>query len=324
MMNQGEVRFDGRAILVTGAGRGLGRAQAMLLASRGAKVVVADNGSAMAGDKASQGPAESVVEEIRGAGGEAVACTADLATAQGAAEAVAACVAAFGRIDGIAHFASTCPELRPPDELPDRDVELVLRVNPFAAIWMARAAWPHMAEQGYGRLLFTPSAAVFGALGNTAYATAKAAYLGLVPTLALEGAKQGIRVNGIMPSARTRMTEGFPPGDYADWFFRTMTPEKVAVATAFLLSEECDLNGEIFAVGGGRIARVTIAEADGVLGEGASIEEVRDAMPRVMADASFFYPKDLSEHSVRVSSVFGFDGGLDASDSYAVGPHAND
>ncbi|MCB2061452.1 MAG: SDR family NAD(P)-dependent oxidoreductase [Novosphingobium sp.] len=323
-MNQGEVRFDGRAVLVTGAGRGLGRAQAILLASRGAKVVVADNGSAMAGDKASQGPADTVVEEISAAGGTAIACAADLATVEGAGEAVAACVSAFGRIDGIAHFASTCPELMPPDALPDRDVELVLRVNPFAAIWMARAAWPHMVQQGYGRLLFTPSGAVYGALGNTPYATAKASYLGLVPTLALEGAKHGICVNGIMPSAHTRMTEGFPPGAYADWFFKTMTPEKVVVATGFLLSEECEVNGEIFAVGGGRIARVALAEAEGVLGEGASIEEVRDAMPQVMADGSFFFPTDLSERSKKVSSVFGFDGGLAASDSYAVRPHADD
>ena len=212
----------------------------------------------------------------------------------------------------------------PPDALPDRDVELVLRVNCFAAIWMARAAWPHMEKQGYGRLLFTPSAAVFGALGNTPYATAKASYLGLVPTLALEGARHGICVNGVMPSARTRMTEGFPPGAYADWFFRTMTPEKVAAAAAFLLSEDCEVSGEIFSLGGGRVARVALAEAEGVIGEGASIEQVRAAMPQVMADTSFFFPKDLSERSAKVSSLFGFDGGLDASDSYAVRPHADD
>lgn len=315
-----EVRFDGRAILITGAGRGVGRSQALLLASRGAQVVVADNGSAMDGAAASQGLAELVVAEIAAAGGEAVACTADLSTEAGADQAVAASIAAFGRIDGIAHFASTCPPLVPPDQIASRDLELVLAINPLAAIRMARAAWPHMVGQGYGRLLFTPSGGLYGALGNTHYAAAKSAYFGLVRCLALEGKAHGIGVNAVLPAAHTRMTDGFPPGAYADWFHERMTPEKVATATAYLLSEHCDITGEAFAIGGGRVARVTIAEAEGVVGSGNSIEEVRDAMPQVMADSSFFYPKDLSERSAKVAGVFGFDGGLDTSGAYALAP----
>lgn len=319
-MTTEEVRFDGRAVLVTGGGRGLGRAYALLLAERGARVIVADNGSAMSGEEASSGPGDAVVAEIRAGGGEAAACTADLSQPEGAFAAVAASLAAFGRIDAIAHNASPSPELLGPADLPLHDIDLVMRVNPLAGMWLARAAWPHMAEAGYGRLLYTPSAAIYGALGNTHYAAAKAAYLGIVRCLALEGAACGIRVNAIMPSARTRMTERFHPSAYADWFFQTMPPEKVAVGAAYFLSEACAVTGETFSLGGGRIARVTIAEAEGVTGVGETIEQVRDAMPRAMADASFFHPRDLSERSARAAAVLGFDGGLDASSGPAVRP----
>jgi len=302
-----EIRFDGRAIVVTGAGRGLGRAQALLLAARGAKVVVADNGSAMDGGDASAGPADEVVAEIREAGGEAVAATGDLSTLEGANHAVAACLDAFGRIDGLAHYASTCPDLKGPVEMEDRDIELLLAVNPLAAMRMARAAWPHMAAQGFGRILLAPSAAIYGARGNSPYAAAKASHVGIVRCLALEGADHGICVNGVLPSANTRMTESFLPSSFGQWFFKQMLPEKVAVGGAFLLSEASSTNGEFFAIGGGRIARVTLAEADGVFDAGDSIEAVRDAMPQVMADTRFSHPADLTERTVRVTTLFGQD-----------------
>jgi NAD(P)-dependent dehydrogenase (short-subunit alcohol dehydrogenase family) len=319
-MAQGDIRFDGRAILVTGGGRGLGRATALLLASRGAQVVVADNGAAMDGEHASAGPADEVVGEIVVSGGQAVACTADLATEAGAEAAVRASVDAFGRIDGIVRFASPCPDLKPADRLSTRDLDLVMRVNPFAALWMARAAWPHMARQHFGRLVLMPSGALFGAMGNTDYAAAKSAQIGVTRCLALEAPKDGIKVNAIAPAARTRMTERFHPSAYAQWFYATMTPEKVAVAAAYLLSEDCAVNGEIFAVGGGRIARLMIAENEGVIGSGASIEEVREIMPQVIADQSFFHPKDLGERSAKVAALFGFDGRMSSASEFAVKP----
>jgi len=303
-----DIRFDGRAIVVTGAGRGLGRAQALVLAARGAKVVVADNGSAMDGGDAGAGPAEQVVAEIREAGGEAVAATGDLSTLEGANGAIGACVEAFGRIDGVAHYASTCPDLKGPVEMQDRDIELLLAVNPLAGMRMARAAWPHMQRQGFGRFLFCPSAAIYGALGNAPYAAAKAAHIGVIRCLALEGGELNIRVNGILPSANTRMTESFLPSSYGQWFFKQMPPERVAVAGAFLLSEQSDINGELFAVGGGRVARVTFAEADGVFDAGESVEAVRAAMPAVMEDRRFSYPADLTERTVKVTALFGQEG----------------
>src|SRR5262245_24454761 len=116
-MTQGEIRFDGQAVLVTGGGRGLGRATALLLAARGAQVIVADNGTAMDGGEAGQGPAQAVVGEIAAMGGKAVACTADLSTEAGAEAAVTASIDAYGRIDGIVHFASPCPDLKAADRL---------------------------------------------------------------------------------------------------------------------------------------------------------------------------------------------------------------
>jgi NAD(P)-dependent dehydrogenase (short-subunit alcohol dehydrogenase family) len=303
-----DIRFDDRAIVVTGAGRGLGRAQALMLAARGAKLVVADNGSAMDGGDASAGPAEQVAAEIRDAGGEAVTATGDLSTLEGATSAIETCLDSFGRIDGLAHYASTCPDLKGPIEMEDRDIELLLAVNPLAGMRMARAAWPHMQKQGFGRLLFCPSAAVYGALGNAPYAAAKAAHIGVIRCLALEGADENIRVNGVLPSANTRMTESFLPSSYGQWFFKQMPPERVAAAGAFLLSDTSGINGEMFAVGGGRLARVTFAEADGVFEAGDSIETVQKAMASVMADASFSYPADLTERTVKVSALFGQDG----------------
>jgi hypothetical protein len=127
----------------------------------------------------------------------------------------------------------------------------------------------------------------------------------VIRCLALEGAEEGICVNGILPSANTRMTESFLPSSYGQWFFRQMPPERVAVAGAFLLSDASDINGEMFAVGGGRIARVTFAEADGVFDAGESIEAVQQAMPAVMQETPRFQPADLTERTVRVTELFG-------------------
>lgn len=316
-----DIRFDSQAILVTGAGRGIGRVLAGLLASRGAAVLIADNGTAMDGGNAGKGPAETAVAEIQAEGGKAAPCTEDIATEAGAARAVQAALDSFGRIDAIAHIASTAPTLTTADELVSRDLDLVVRVNALAGLWMTRAAWPHLRDQNYGRILFTTSAGIHGSFGNTHYAAGKSAYIGAIRCLALEGVEHNIRINGIAPAAKTRMTERFNPSAYADWFLETMTPESVAVGAAYLLSRDCAENGEIFALSGGRVARVVLAETEGVLGAGGSIEAVRDAMPQVMADQKYFYPKDLGERSVKVAELFGFKGeSLFGGSGFAVAP----
>ena len=295
------LRFDKQAILVTGGGRGIGRAQALLLASRGARVVVADNGSAMDGSGTASGPARDVVAEIEAAGGTALAYDADLASREGSEGAISAALDAFGRIDGLVHYASPCPAPRPITELPDAEVELVLAVNTLAAIRMARAAWPAMEAQGSGRIVLTPSAAIYGAAGNTAYAAAKASLIGIVRCLAVEGAAAGIRVNGVLPSAASRMTDAYLPADYRDWFAARMPPEKVANAALWLLSDRCDATGELFVVGAGRIARIALAEAEGIYDLGDSPEAALDAMAAVRSDARFIYPRTLEERTAIVS-----------------------
>ncbi len=320
-----EIRFDGRAILITGAGRGLGRAYALLLASRGAKIVVADNGSAMDGADASAGPADSVVADIKAAGGEAVACTADLSTEAGATRAVETCVEAFGRIDGLLHNASTLPNLVNADQLSSIDLERVMKINTFAAIWLTRAAWPHMVARTYGRIVFTSSSGIYGNLGNALYAAAKSAVFGLMRCFAVEGAKHNIIVNAVAPSVRSRMTERFPKSPFTDWFLDTMTPERAAMTGAYLLSDQCDHHGQMFVTGGGRVARITLAETEGYLGEGASIEEVRDAMPGVLADSSYYFPRDFSERAAKMAELHGIGGGgIDANSDFAMAPIKKD
>lgn len=300
-------------ILVTGGGRGLGRSQATLLASRGASIVVADNGSSMDGDRPDQTPAAAVVEEIIQTGGSAESFTEDISTRDGAVNVIASCMDVFGRIDGIIHNASSSPAPAKPEDISDIDFETVMNVNAMAGFRMIQAAWPLMVKQQYGRVVLVPSAAIYGALGNAHYATAKSSHLGMMRCLALDGAEIGIAANAVMPAARTRMTDRLPPSDFADWFYRTMSPEKVALGAAYLLSADCEVNGEIFAVGGGRMARVVLAESQGVTGLDDSIEQVREAMRDIMQDDRFFYPRDLSERSVLMNKVLGFDGGIEAS-----------
>lgn len=316
-MKDPEVRFDGRAVVVTGAGRGMGREHARLLAARGAAVVVADNGSAMDGSEASAGPAESVVAEIRSAGGVAEPCTADLSTEDGSEAAVQTSLDAFGRIDGLLHNASTSPNLYSPDEVATGQLELTQRVNVLAGFWMARAAWPHMKRQGFGRIVYIASHSIYGVRGAAPYASAKSAFIGLARAYAIEGADVGILCNVVLPSAYTRMTERMPPSEYRSWVSRTLTPAKVAPGVAFLLSDECDYNGEMFSIGGGRIARVQLAETEGVVTAGDSIEEMRGAFQVVMAQDQRIFPKDQQERFGLVVDALGFEGEL-PTDAYAV------
>lgn len=284
--------FDGRVAVVTGAGRGIGRAYAHLLAERGARVVVNDLGGTMDGEGADAGPAANVVAEISEAGGTAAADTSDVSTAAGAETLIATAVERFGRLDVVINNAGIIRWASFPDVDPG-DVEQHVAVHALGSFHTARAAWPYMVDQHYGRIVMTTSAGMFGLLGNLAYATAKAAVVGLARTLAVEGRDHDIKVNLIAPNAYTRMA-----GDAGAAVEAVMPPDLVAPIVAFLAHEDCPVTGEIYAAGGGRFARVFIAQTEGYLaGADATIEHVSEHWVAINDPSNFTIPAGLNEWS---------------------------
>src|SRR3954470_4862405 len=199
-----ELRFDGKVALVTGAGNGLGRAHALLLASRGAKVVVNDLGGTATGGGKSSAAADKVVEEIKAAGGEAVA---NYDSVEDGDKIVQAALDTWKRIDIVVNNAGILRDTSF-KKLTDEDWDLIYRVHVRGSYKVTKAAWDHMQEAGYGRIIMTASAAgIYGNFGQTNYAMAKLGLVGFGNTLAIEGKKKNIQVNTIAPIAGSRMTE---------------------------------------------------------------------------------------------------------------------
>lgn len=293
--------FAGRVAVVTGAGRGIGRAYALLLAERGARVVVNDLGGSMTGVGADDGPAAAVVAEITAAGGTALADGTDVADPGGASSLVGRAVETFGRLDilinnaGIMRWAG----------LPEVDADALARhlaVHLFGSFNTLRAAWPQMADQGYGRVVMTTSTGIFGLAENTAYATAKAAVVGLTRSAAVAGARHGIAINCIAPAAYTRMAGRAEPGDDpgANGPMATaMAPELVAPMAAFLAHEDCPVTGEIYTAGAGRFARLVLTSTPGYVHTGGTPtpEDVAEHWTAVNDETGSFVPGDLTAWS---------------------------
>lgn len=240
------ISFAQRVAIVTGAGGGLGRAYALELARRGAKVVVNDLGSARTGIGASDA-AERVVEEIRSAGGEAIAHGGSVADYAQMEDMVAQAVAKWGGVHILINNAGIIRDKSFLKMAPE-DFEIVIKVHLIGAAFASKACWEVMREQGYGRILMTTSSSgLFGNFGQSNYAAAKAGLVGLAKTLYLEGARYDIRVNAIAPLAATRMTEDIYPEQVLEQF----KPENVVPAALFLVSEEAPTNTIIGAAAGG-------------------------------------------------------------------------
>lgn len=271
------MRFDGRVAVITGAGRGLGRSYAHLLASLGCKVVVNDNGSAIVGEGADSGPAQQVVDEIAAAGGEAIANTDSVATPEGAAAIVQSAMDRWGRIDVLIHNAGNVRygTIR---DLSLEDFRAVIDVHLMGAFYLVKAAHPIMCDAGYGRIVLTSS--IGGIYGNKRcvnYGVSKSAMIGLANVAALEGEDHDVKCNVIVPSAVTRMADGLDISQYPP-----MEPELVAPSVAWLCHEKCSLSGEMVAAIGGRIARVFIAETNGTYRPSWTLDEVDAAMPAIL------------------------------------------
>ncbi|WP_341911954.1 SDR family NAD(P)-dependent oxidoreductase [Ferrovibrio terrae] len=254
------IDFQGRVAIVTGAGAGLGRSHALLLAERGAKVVVNDLGGAVDGTGGSAKAADTVVAEIKAKGGTAVANYDSVSDPASAANIVRTAMEAFGRVDILINNAGILRD-KSFAKMEIADFDTVVDVHFLGSAYVTKAAWPVMQQQQYGRIVMTSSnSGLYGNFGQSNYAGAKTAVVGLMNALKQEGGKYGILVNTIAPVAATRMTEALLPPK----LLPHLKPEYVSQAVAYLCSEACSATGDIISAGAGFYAKIQIMESEGL------------------------------------------------------------
>lgn len=267
-----------KVVIVTGAGGGLGRAYARFLADNGALVVVNDLGGARDGSGSGTSMADSVVEEIRGSGGQAVADYSSVATREGAEAIVATAIEQFGAVHGVVNNAGILRD-GAFHKMTDENWDAVIKVHLYGGYHVSRAAWPHLREQKFGRIVVaTSTSGLYGNFGQANYGAAKLGLVGMINTLAIEGAKYGITANAVAPLAATRMTADVAPREVLD----KLDPAHVAPAVGYLLTEENQESGSVFVVGGGLVQRVAQFQNDGVtFSQPPSLDEITRRWPEV-------------------------------------------
>jgi NAD(P)-dependent dehydrogenase (short-subunit alcohol dehydrogenase family) len=295
-----DLRFDGRVAIITGAGGGLGRSHALELSRRGAKILVNDLGGSLDGSGASTSAAQRVVDEITALGGEAAANHDSVATVEGGQAIVAAAVAAFGRVDIVVNNAGILRD-KAFHKMDDVMINAVIDVHLKGAFFVSQPAFRLMREQGYGRIISTTSASgMFGNFGQANYGAAKAGLAGLTRVLALEGAGHGIKVNAIAPIASTRMT-----AELLGELDALVSPESVSPLVAYLAHEDCTVNGHVYSVAGGRIARIVVAETHGVVLPSNTAEEVQAHLSAIddLDPATWHQPSSLDDETTIIAKA---------------------
>jgi 3-hydroxyacyl-CoA dehydrogenase/3a,7a,12a-trihydroxy-5b-cholest-24-enoyl-CoA hydratase len=285
-----DLRFDGKVVIITGAGNGLGRSHALLFGSRGAKVVVNDLGGGHTGGGKSSAAADKVVEEIKALGGEAVA---NYDSVEDGAKIVQTAMDHFKRVDIVVNNAGILRDVSFP-KMTQEDWDLIYRVHVLGAFRVTHAAWPYLRDQGYGRVIFTASAAgIYGNFGQANYAMAKLGLVGFGSTLALEGKKKNVHVNTIAPIAGSRMTETVLPKELLD----ALKPESVSPLVGWLCHESCEETGGLFEVGGGFFAKLRWERAQGQtfrLGRNITPESLKKSWSKVTSFEKAEHPSDIT------------------------------
>jgi len=285
-----ELRYDGRVAIVTGAGNGLGRAHALLLGARGAKVVVNDLGGDIHGGGKSSAAADQVVAEIKAAGGSAVA---NYDSVEDGGQIVQTALDHFGGVDIVINNAGILRDSSFAKMSAD-DWDLIYRVHVLGAFRVTHAAWPHMRNQGYGRIVMTTSAAgIYGNFGQANYSMAKMGLIGMANTLAIEGAAKNVLVNTIAPLAGSRISETVMPPQMLE----ALKPEFVAPLAAYLCHESSTENGSLFEVGAGFHAKLRWERTRGhhFQGQAFGPEEVAQRWQEICDFDDATYPKNIGE-----------------------------
>jgi len=278
-----DISFDGRVAIVTGAGAGLGKTYALELAKRGCKVVVNDLGGSRDGTGGSKAAADTVVDEIKAAGGEAAPNYDNVATVDGGKNIVKTAVDNFGKVDIVINNAGILRD-KSFIKMEESNWDAVVGVHLKGAYCVTQPAFAIMRENGFGRVVLTTSGAgLYGNFGQTNYAAAKMGLIGLQNALKIEGAKYNIKINTIAPVAASRLTEDVMPPE----FFEKLKPEFVTPLVVYLSSEACEDSGYIFNCGMGWYSRTAIMMASGALiGDGSrdiTVEEVRDSWKKIIS-----------------------------------------
>jgi NAD(P)-dependent dehydrogenase (short-subunit alcohol dehydrogenase family) len=299
-----ELRFDGQVAVITGAGGGLGKEYALLLASRGARVLVNDIGGSVTGDGSNSEAAQAAAAEIRQLGGEAVADNHSVTSSEGGQAIIDAAQNAWGRVDIVINNAGIVRDA-PFEDMTAEQFEPLLDVHLRGAFHVTRPAWKVMREQGYGRILNTTSAAgILGNAGMSNYGSAKTGLIGFTRVLAAEGADRNIKVNAVAPIAFTRMLthsidSAEQPADAAsqavlddlvNQYLKKLDPGLVAPMVAFLTHRDCPVTGEIYTVGAGHVSRFFIGRTKGFYSPELSIEQVRDHLDEIRDEAGYTVP----------------------------------